>query len=138
VNKYYPAVFYPPLILKFLAKNPLPISKLYISKQTSIIDTDLLDVLKNNHFIKVFDLSVYIILTISLILSILLLFTLWLIAFIWISISLGLFCFRTDYSQSYRAKKYISNHRNFQCPHQLHLLVPLKSKCRLNGCSKIV
>jgi very-short-patch-repair endonuclease len=114
VNKYYPAVLYPPLILKFLAKNPLPGSKRYISKQTSIIDTDLLDVLKKNHFIKVFELSIHIILIIFLILSVLLLSPLWLVVFIWISISLGLFCFRTDYSQSYRAKKYISNRRKFQ------------------------
>jgi hypothetical protein len=129
VNKYYPAVFYPPLILKFLATNPLLSSKLYkntsngklaeISKQTGIIDTDLIDILKNNTFIKVFDLSVYIILTISLILSILLLSPLWLVAFIWISISLGLFCLRTDYSQSYRAKKYISNRRKFQSKNNL-------------------
>jgi very-short-patch-repair endonuclease len=119
VNKYYPAVFYPLLILKFLAKNHLPNSKRYISKQTSIIDTDLLDVLKNNHFIKVFKLSIYIILIIFLILSILLLSPLWLVVFIWISISLGLFCFRTDYSQSYRAKKYISNQRKFKAKNNI-------------------
>ncbi|AFZ01219.1 hypothetical protein [Calothrix sp. PCC 6303] len=131
MNKYYPAVFYPPLILKFLAKNPLPSSKLYknklngklteISKQTGIIDIDLLDVLKNNHFIKLFNLSVYIILIIFLISSILLLSPLWLVFFIWISISLGVFCFKTDYSQSYRAKKYIFNCRIFQSKNNIYL-----------------
>lgn len=92
MNKYYPAVFYPPLILKFLAKNPILSSKLYknisngklgeISKKTGMNNTDFLDVIKNNNCIKVFNLSVDIILIISLVLSILLLSPLWLVVFI--------------------------------------------------------
>jgi very-short-patch-repair endonuclease len=53
--------------------------------------------------------------------SVLLLSPLWLVIFIWISIILGLFCFRTDYSQSYRAKKYISNRRKIKAKNNIDL-----------------
>jgi very-short-patch-repair endonuclease len=113
VNKSYPAVFYPTLILKFLVKNPLPSSKHDVNrakyklgiraKETDNTLTDWFDILNNQHFVKGFNLLIYF----TLIISVLLLSPLWLVIFIWISISLGIFCFISGSENSDRSKKNI-------------------------------
>ncbi len=95
MNKYYPAIYYPPLILKFLVKNPMPNFKEYSNQGRKLSNQ------KGNRgnydFRKLSVLIIYIILIISIILSALTLSPFWLVAVIWASIGNGIFCFISNY-----------------------------------------
>jgi very-short-patch-repair endonuclease len=114
VNKYYPAIFYPPLILKFLVKNPPANSQPYHNNKHRKLKTNLLCDRNSQNYLKIFVTLIYLALIISFIFSILLLSPLWLVALIWISIGLGIFCFKADYSKSDYTKKDIFNLGKFQ------------------------
>ncbi len=114
MNKYYPAIFYPPLILKFLAKKSPANSQPYHNNKHRKLKTNLLCDRNSQNYLKIFVTLIYLALIISFIFSILLLSPLWLVALIWISIGLGIFCFKADYSKSDYTKKDIFNLGNFQ------------------------
>jgi very-short-patch-repair endonuclease len=111
VNKYYPAIYYPPLIIKFLVKNPIPSLKEY-SNQVGKLSNQKGD-RGNYDFTKLSVLIIYIILIISIFLSALMLSPLWLVAVIWISIGNGIFCFISNYDNK-TANKKTSNLRQSQ------------------------
>jgi very-short-patch-repair endonuclease len=111
VNKYYPAIYYPPLIIKFLVKNPMPSFKEYSNQGRKLSNQ------KGNRgnydFRKLSVLIIYIILMISILLSALTLSPFWLVAVIWASIGNGIFCFISNYDNK-KTNRNTSNPRQCQ------------------------
>ncbi len=101
MTKHYPAIFYPPLILKFLAKNHVSYSQITYNHSSKLRN------LSNNksHFSDIWlakfsYLIIFYVFAIAIILSILMPSYVWLIAITLISIILGIFCFiSSDYNQ---------------------------------------
>jgi very-short-patch-repair endonuclease len=126
VSKCYPAIFYPPLILKFLVKNPAPSFKQYYhqanNKLVNLSNKE--GNFSNYFFIKLSDLFICITLIISIILSSFRLSPLWLVAVIWASICLGLFCFIST-PTSLKNNKNISNLRQFPTMNQSKIAMRL-------------
>jgi hypothetical protein len=110
VNKYYPAIYYPPLILKFLVKNPIPNLKEY-SNQVGKLSNQKGDCV--NYFTKLSNLIIYTALIISILLSAFTLSPLWLIAIIWASIGNGIFSFISNYDNK-KTNRNTSNPRQCQ------------------------
>jgi very-short-patch-repair endonuclease len=95
VNKYYPAIYYPPLILKFLVKNPMPGFKEYSNQAVKLSNQTTNRV--NYDFTKLSNNIIYIVLIASILLSAFTLSPLWLVVVIWASIGNGIFCFISNY-----------------------------------------
>ena len=115
MNKYYPATFYPRLILKFMAENSTPNFKQHFHKK----DNKRI-VLPNkegnyNGYIsnKIFYIFIFITLMISIYLHMYGLYSLWLMTAIWASISLG-------------SKSFISSFSNQTSNKNIH--TPIQSK----------
>ena len=115
MNKYYPAIYYPLLILKFLVKNPIPSLKEYSNQGRKLSNE------KGNRgnydFRKLSNNIIYIVLIISIFLSALMLSPLWLVAVIWISIGNGIFCFISNY-----------DNKNTSCPRQFQPKLESKNR----------
>jgi very-short-patch-repair endonuclease len=95
VNQYYPAIFYPRLILKFIAENPTPNFKQHShiidSNQANLPNKETND--SNYVLNKIFYILICINLFISICFYFLGLYPLWLIVAVWTSINLGCSCF---------------------------------------------
>ena len=103
MNQYYPAIFYPRLILKFIAENPTPNFK----QHSHIIDSNQahLPNKETNDSNYILNKIFYILICINLFIFIcfysLGLYPIWLIVAVWASINLGCLCFISNlYEQS--------------------------------------
>jgi very-short-patch-repair endonuclease len=117
VNRFYPAIFYPPLILKFLAKNPAPSLSAYHLLSTRKLEqllkhqgsyTSILPKVSLLH-VSIYVLFISIGFLISL--SFILLSPLWLVAATWVSVGLGIFCAMFPVSPKTSGNKNISKYR---------------------------
>jgi very-short-patch-repair endonuclease len=111
MNKYYPAIYYPPLILKFLVKKPIPSLKGY-SNQVGKLSNQKGDRV-NYDFTKLSNNIIYSTLIISILLSVFTLSPLWLVVLIWVSIANGIFCFISNYDNK-KTNRNTSNPRQCQ------------------------
>ncbi|NJR76345.1 MAG: hypothetical protein HC773_27785 [Scytonema sp. CRU_2_7] len=129
MSKCYPAIFYPPLILKFLLKNPAPSFKQYYHQANNkLVKLSNKEVNSSNDFlIKLSYLFICIALIISIILSIFILSPLSLVAVIWASICLGVFCFIST-APSQGSNKNISNLRQFTTINQSKIAMRLPQR----------
>ena len=95
MNQYYPAIFYPRLILKFIAENPTANFKQGFhridSNQTNLLNKETND--SNYVLNKIFYILICINLFISICFYFFGLYPLWLIVAVWASINLGCSCF---------------------------------------------
>ncbi|MGB3760321.1 MAG: hypothetical protein WBA07_28740 [Rivularia sp. (in: cyanobacteria)] len=103
MNQYYPVIFYPRLILKFIAENPTANFKQGFhridSNQANLPNKETND--SNYVLNKIFYIFICINLFISICFYLLGLYPLWLIVAVWASINLGCLCFISNlYEQS--------------------------------------
>ena len=111
MNKYYPAIFYPRLILKFLANNPTPNLKqnqnIISRKQLNLQDK----VRRYNDSIldKIFYIFICINSSASIYLYAFVSYPLWLIVIVWASMNLGCLCFISSLSKQ-SSRKNTPNH----------------------------
>jgi very-short-patch-repair endonuclease len=114
VNKYYPAIFYPPLILKFLVKNPATSFKgYYLQSSSKLVKSPINRVFFSHILFTKFFYLIIITFFILISSSIILLSPTWLVTVVWLSISLGIFCFSSSFSQNL-SNKNTSNSQQFQ------------------------
>ena len=111
MKQYYPAIFYPHLILKFLAENPTPNFKQYShiidSKQINLPNKEINE--SENVLNKIFYTLIYINFFVSICFYFFGLYPLWLIIAVWASINLGCLCFILKLSKQSNRKN-IPNH----------------------------
>ena len=95
MNQYYPAIFYPRLILKFIAENPTANFKQGFhridSNQTNLLNKETND--SNYVLNKIFYILICINLFVSICFYFLGLYPLWLLVAVCNSINLGCLCF---------------------------------------------
>ena len=96
MNQYYPAIFYPRLILKFLASNPTSSLKFHRNDKEVKLSKK-----KDNYSDRILNKIFYLLICINsfifLYLYSLSLYPLWLIASIWVSINFSCWCFISNF-----------------------------------------
>ncbi|NJN12745.1 MAG: hypothetical protein HC815_34260 [Richelia sp. RM1_1_1] len=101
MNQYYPAIFYPRLILKFIAENSTPNFK-QNHNRISRKQLNLPDKARyyNDYILeKIFDVFICINSSVSIYLYAFVSYPLWLIVIVWASINLGCLCFISSLSK---------------------------------------
>ncbi len=129
MNQYYPAIFYPRLILKFLAQNPTPNSKRHFDK----IDSKKINLPNKvtHHNSYVFNKIFYTLICLNFCsftyLYFLGLYPLWLIFIIWASINLGCLCLISSLPKQ-PTRKNIPSHLEFNTKKENKVVIRLPKR----------